>query len=246
MDLSLMGITVDLNYVILGVISYAVGLASVMAYGRLRALAAARQKEEGEKTEEQQKDGRFHADDAIVEAVVLEYTRRLRDYDRTMAEMKAKLDIVEVKLLHQPAAVMPSQPAQPHAQAVSEPVAITQLQRQPPSMVAAVAAPTTAAEYAEGQNGTTDYILKLLVERPRTSREVQHAIGRTREHTARLMKKLHDSGLVSRDMNAKPFRYAITEAGRTRLGTVVAVAAARPQFVTTHEAQQRQHSQPAV
>ncbi|MER3407488.1 MAG: hypothetical protein C4292_01390 [Nitrososphaera sp.] len=239
MDLSLLGITVDLNYVILGVISYAIGLASVMAYGRLRALAATPQKKEEEKTEEQRKDRNFHVDDAIVEAVVLEYTRRLRDYDRVMAEMKAKLDIVEVKLLHN-AAVMPSQPAQPHAQAVSEPIAVTQ--QRLPSMIstttaAVTTAQTTATEYVEGQNCTTDYILKLLVERPRTSREVQHAIGRTREHTARLMKKLHDSGLVSRDMNAKPFRYAITEAGRTRLGTVVAAVAARPQLVTTHEAQ---------
>jgi CTP-dependent riboflavin kinase len=59
--------------------------------------------------------------------------------------------------------------------------------------------------------------LKLLYERPRTSREVQHAIGRTREHTARLMKKLHDLGLVSRDINAKPFRYNITDAGQETL-----------------------------
>ena len=66
-------------------------------------------------------------------------------------------------------------------------------------------------------NGTTDYILKLLIERPRTSREVQLAIGRTREHTARLMKKLHDLGLVSRDITTKPFRYNITDAGQEML-----------------------------
>ena len=74
-------------------------------------------------------------------------------------------------------------------------------------------------------NGTTDYILKLLAEKPRTSREVQLAVGRTREHTARLMKKLNDSGLVSRDVNAKPFRYNITDAGRERLEEKVAPAA---------------------
>jgi DNA-binding PadR family transcriptional regulator len=74
-------------------------------------------------------------------------------------------------------------------------------------------------------NGTTDYILKLLAEKPRTSREVQLAVGRTREHTARLMKKLHDSGLVSRDVNARPFKYNITDAGRERLQEKVAPAA---------------------
>ena len=66
-------------------------------------------------------------------------------------------------------------------------------------------------------NSTTDYILKLLVEKPRTSRQVQLAIGRTREHTARLMKKLHDSGFVSRDITTKPFRYNITDAGQEML-----------------------------
>lgn len=227
MDLSVLGVTVDLNYVILGAIAYAVGLASVMAYGRLRALASV------EKTEKVKKGNDYHADDAVVEAVVLEYTRRLKDYDRAIAEMKAKLDIVEMRTLHNQYVMPPSQPAQPHAQAVSEPVAVTQ--RPPPASPGVPTAATTIAENAEGQNGTTDYILKLLVERPRTSREVQHAIGRTREHTARLMKKLNDSGLVSRDMNSKPFRYAITQAGQARLGMAATVT--RQQLVPPREIQ---------
>ena len=192
------GVTVDLGFVILGVFMYAVGLISVMAYHRLRGMAP--------------RD--YRADDAVVEAVVMEYTRRLRDYDRVIAEMRTKIDIVEMKAqaFAQPQAyVQASQPAQPHAPAVSEPVAVTQ--RSP-----------VIEEKLEGQNGTTDYILKMLADKPCTSREVQHAVGRTREHTARLMKKLHDSGLVSRDMNAKPFRYAITEAGQARLREKVAAA----------------------
>ena len=193
MDLTFLGITVDMNYVILGVLMYAVGLVSMMAYGRLRNAA--------------RRD--YRADDAVVEAVVSEYRRRLRDYDRVIAEMRAKIDIVELRTqsLSQPHVYMQpvtaSQPAQPHAASVSEPVVVTQRAR--------------VEEKIESQNGTTDYILKLLAENPRTSREVQHAIGRTREHTARLMKKLSDSGLVSRDMNSKPFRYGITEAGQARL-----------------------------
>lgn len=189
-EIPYVGITIDLDYVIYGVLSYGVGLVTVMSAYRLRRSS--------------RRD--YRADDAIVEAVVMEYTRRLKDYDRVIAEMRARLDIVEMKTqtLTQPhVAVMPSQPAQPHAQPVSEPVAVTQHAQ--------------VTESFEAQNGTTDYILKLLLERPRTSREVQHAVGRTREHTARLMKKLHDAGLVSRDMNSKPFRYAVTEAGQARL-----------------------------
>jgi hypothetical protein len=203
MDLALLGVTVDLNFVILGVLAYAVGLVSMMAYGKLRMVVSSGRDHH-----------RYRADDAVVEAVVQEYTRRLRDYDRVIAEMRAKVDIAEARInsfsqQQQPhyvqVPVAMSQPPQPHAPAVSEPVAVTQ---RPPSVI---------EEKFEGQNGTTDYILKLLAERARTSREVQHAVGRTREHTARLMKKLHDSGLVSRDLNSKPFRYTISEAGRARL-----------------------------
>ena len=57
----------------------------------------------------------------------------------------------------------------------------------------------------------------MLMEKPRTSREIQHSVGRTREHTSRLMKKLYDSKLVIRDSNNKPFKYSITDAGRIQL-----------------------------
>lgn len=193
---------VDLSFfgsdlVMSGVFAFLAGMASVMVYAKARAALA---------------DRHYRADEAVVEAVVMEYTRRLRDYDRVIAELRSKVDIIEVRSQPPQATTSQFQQAshqpQPHVAPVSEPVVVTQ----------------HAVVENEG-NGTTDYILKLLVERPRTSREVQLAVGRTREHTARLMKKLHDSGLVSRDVNAKPFRYNITDAGRERLKEKVAPAA---------------------
>lgn len=59
--------------------------------------------------------------------------------------------------------------------------------------------------------------MKVLVEKSRTSREIQSAIGRTREHTSRLMRKLYESNLVSRENNNKPFKYNITDEGRREL-----------------------------
>jgi CRP-like cAMP-binding protein len=188
-DLSFLGS----DLVMSGVFAFLAGMASVMVYARAKAALA---------------DRRYRADETVVEAVVLEYTRRLRDYDRVIAELRSKVDIMEVRSAAPQATSQPSHQPQPHVAPVSEPVAVTQ----------------RATVENEG-NGTTDYILKLLVEKPRTSREVQLAVGRTREHTARLMKKLHDSGLVSRDANAKPFRYNITDAGRERLQEKVAPAA---------------------
>lgn len=69
----------------------------------------------------------------------------------------------------------------------------------------------------ERQNSTIEYILKKLEDKSLTTREVQRVIGRTREHTSRLMKKLFEEKLVDRDMSTKPFRYTITVEGRKLL-----------------------------
>jgi len=173
------------DLVISGIFAFLVGMVSMTVYTRLKTTF---------------EEGRYKTNEAVIEAVVLEYTRRLHDYDKVIAELRAKVDIVESRIKpHEVVSQEASQP-QPHVALMSEPVTVTQ-----------------HAAIGKEVNSTTDYIFKLLAERPRSSREVQLAIGRTREHTARLMKKLHDLGLVSRDINTKPFRYNITNAGLEKL-----------------------------
>lgn len=173
------------DLVISGIFAFLVGMVSMTVYTRLKTTF---------------EEGRYKTNEAVIEAVVLEYTRRLHDYDKVISELRAKIDIVESRIKpHEVVSQDPSQP-QPHVALMSEPVTVTQ-----------------HATIEKEVNSTTDYIFKLLAERPRSSREVQLAIGRTREHTARLMKKLHGLGLVSRDINTKPFRYNITDAGRQML-----------------------------
>lgn len=58
-------------------------------------------------------------------------------------------------------------------------------------------------------NNVIKEILALLSDGPKTSREIERAIGRSREHTARLMKRLYDAGYVKRDESAKPYRYTL-------------------------------------
>ena len=173
------------DLVISGIFAFLVGMVSMTVYSRLKTTF---------------EEGRYKTNEAVIEAVVLEYTRRLHDYDKVISELRAKVDIVESRIKpHEVVSQDPSQP-QPHVALMSEPVTVTQ-----------------HATIEKEVNSTTDYIFKLLAEKPRSSREVQLAIGRTREHTARLMKKLHGLGLVSRDINTKPFRYNITDAGRQML-----------------------------
>ena len=63
-------------------------------------------------------------------------------------------------------------------------------------------------------NATEHYILKIISKEPLTSNEIKNAIGRTREHTSRLMKKLYELKLVDRDITTKPFNYKLTEQGK--------------------------------
>lgn len=198
MAIDLAGIAGDVttNVVMYAALAFFSGMAGLMLYHRL---AGAFQKRD------------YHADDGVVEAVVLEYSRRLGDYDRVIADLRTKVDILELR-------------AEAPSQAVTSSVTSQAPQHHARVILPAVTQHVTSqdVERPEGQNGTTDYILKMLAERPRTSREVQLAIGRSREHTARLMKKLAASGLVDRDSTTKPFRYTVTDSGHERLKEKVA------------------------
>ncbi len=66
-------------------------------------------------------------------------------------------------------------------------------------------------------NGTIEYILRKLQDVSLTTTNIQALIGRSREHTSRLMKRLYEEDLVDRDVTSKPFRYTITDEGRKRL-----------------------------
>jgi len=64
---------------------------------------------------------------------------------------------------------------------------------------------------------TVSSILNLLSRSPMTAREIQVNTKKTREHTSRLMKRLYNESLVTRDIDNKPFLYKITDEGRRLL-----------------------------
>ncbi|MEM3565367.1 MAG: MarR family transcriptional regulator [Candidatus Bathyarchaeia archaeon] len=49
----------------------------------------------------------------------------------------------------------------------------------------------------------------LAAEGPKTAPEIKERIGLSREHTARLMKKLYEEGYLERDSSKIPFRYNV-------------------------------------
>jgi len=46
---------------------------------------------------------------------------------------------------------------------------------------------------------------------PKSAPEIGQVVGRSREHTARLMKKLYEEGYIRRDQTRIPFRYSLVE-----------------------------------
>ncbi len=57
---------------------------------------------------------------------------------------------------------------------------------------------------------TEQFVLHFLeTEGPKTSRQIEAKINKTREHTARLMKKLWEQGYVERETHRTPFTYRL-------------------------------------
>ena len=55
-------------------------------------------------------------------------------------------------------------------------------------------------------------VLALLSEQgPKSAPEIGNLVGRSREHSARLMKKLFEEGYVKRDQSRIPFRYSLVD-----------------------------------
>jgi CRP-like cAMP-binding protein len=157
----------------------------------------------------------------VIKAILSEYTKRLEKYENAIADLRVRLDIMEsrghnhaVTQQLRPAPVKPLITARDISQDQSQPsfYAYHGFKKVEP-----VSEIDDIPNSFDAQNGTTEYVLKLLNEKSMTSREVQQAIGRSREHTSRLMKRLYEYRLISRNTKSKPYKYAITESGRLRL-----------------------------
>ena len=81
-----------------------------------------------------------------------------------------------------------------------------------PEMEAEQITPIVSNKFLSELNPTELQILHVLVtEGAKSATEVQQLIGKTREHAARLMKKLYDQGLVEREETKRPYRYAASK-----------------------------------
>ena len=196
--------------VIISIMSYVVGIISVISYMKLKEIFQIP----------------FNREEKTIQSIVSEYTRRLNHYNKAISELRVRIDTIELRVMQRDIFHSSSQNDNSNTESYKQNLISHQdsrLEQQHnhtstvSNLTSITQAPTTVSRHPDSYNGTMDFILKMLMEKPRTSREIQHSVGRTREHTSRLMKKLYDSKLVIRDSNSKPFKYSITDAGRIQL-----------------------------
>lgn len=132
------------------------------------------------------------------------YTERLQYYENQLIDMKIRIDSAELlKDVEEVEAPIPK----PKEVRVDKQEVISAQEEKPKERM-----------HNMNFGNATDYVLRLITEKPMTSRDIQITIGRTREHTSRMMKKLFEEGLVERNMQTKPFTYYITDKGKAKLG----------------------------
>ncbi len=124
--------------------------------------------------------------------------------------------LLSIKSAIEPAS-LPSADPQDEIAAVEilarEPISVEKLMQKEAAVGSRVFSPT--GEIGSLRSITTPTELQVLTllmsEGPKSAPEIGRAIGRSREHTARLMKKLHEEGYVRRDQTRIPFRYSAVD-----------------------------------
>lgn len=136
----------------------------------------------------------------------LKYLERLEYYEKQLIDMKIRMDALNIDESY-------TQPAQNPVSKDKKPVETSPEEKREvrPQKIMSEPVPTI-------QSDVINHVLKLIMNKAMTSRDIQITIGRTREHTSRLMKKLFEDGYVQRRTGTRPYTYSITEKGRSKVG----------------------------
>jgi|SRR5579862_2174345 len=160
-----------------------------------------------------------------VSAIVAEFSERLKRLEESLVDQKVKLEIMELRAtrsVQRSALEAREVEVERNLSQKGETLnSVSNLERPSMEKIAQASRSTNQAQknlpYLDKNLGVTELEALRLVFEGRgkiSAREIQQRIGRTREHTARMMNSLYHDGLVERDVTARPFSYSITERGR--------------------------------
>lgn len=162
---------------------------------------------------------------AILEAVLSKYVMRVENSTKMVGELRTKMDIIEAKMSaggDVEGRTMKTMMANTKSNANSFDLHEDQHKDiVADSVTSQINITRNRIESTDTDKGlhqnTVSSILKLLSQSPMTAKEIQFNTKKTREHTSRLMKRLYNESLVTRNIDNKPFLYKITDEGRRLL-----------------------------
>ena len=140
------------------------------------------------------------------------YLSRLEYYERQLIDMKIRMDALDLEESEPPIQIL--EKIEPVLEKKAEHVPKKEIQE---VKIEPERVPQKPRMPNMDFNGVAEHVLGLITTKEMTSRDIQITIGRSREHTSRLMKRLFQEGLVERNTRTKPFTYRITEKGKVKL-----------------------------
>jgi hypothetical protein len=151
----------------------------------------------------------------VIDTIINQYKGQLDQFEGIINELKIKTELLEAKINHKQDRNNNHAPNDLTSQQMSQYFKKhNELSESNNTISGSNLDRMTTLDEDFHAGDTLEIILKLLLNGPLTSREIQRSIKRTREHTSRVMKKLFELKYVDRDINHKPFRYNITDLGR--------------------------------
>lgn len=185
----------DMHTLLLVVISFFCGVAIILSYKAVKFF----------------KHNNSSLKNAIVDNRIKQYADKLQVYDKAIADLQFKVDMLEMsKRTHLISRDIDNKKDVSERDSERD---IDMISQNDVIIEESTEKPAQTHTYID----TLEQILLLLKEKPMTTRQIQERVRKTREHTSRIMNGLYHSGFVMRDTSSKPFKYSITDTGLRHL-----------------------------
>ena len=189
----------DMHTLLLVVVSFFSGVAIILSYKAIKFF----------------RHNNSSLKNAIIDNRIKQYADKLHVYDKAIADLKVKVDMLEMsERSHSISRDIKSKKedsGRDIGMISQNDVIIEELRKK--TAPASIQTSTQTHTYLD----TLEQILLMLREKPMTTRQIQERVRKTREHTSRIMNGLYHSGFVMRDTSSKPFKYSITDTGLLHL-----------------------------
>ena len=135
----------------------------------------------------------------IVGIIINELKQRLSDQDKKIIDQDVKLDILELKI------------NKLLKQNIDKPIINLNDLNINKNVTDVILPDRNKSQHITNFNNTEKLLLNSLINKEYTTNELQIIINKTREHTSRLLKKLFNNNIITRDEKNKPYIYRLSK-----------------------------------